>query len=162
MSWCFNFSARRVGAVIKRVRQENPTSSADEVILMAREDRMGKASRQATFTEKAMRNLYLLDKWILAADYRVDVEELANTMNKVDIETLMEMREWGRTHVGMAMVRLQEMIARKNDVRESMRQFEAYQLQLTKPMSEEDRKRLEVVLEELRMVRNKEEENGPS
>ena len=160
MSWCFNFSTHRVGEVIKGVRKENPTSSADEVVLKAREDRMGKPSHQATFTEKAMRNLYLLDKWILGADYKVDVEELANVLDKVSIEMLMDMRDEGRTHVGMAMVRLQETVARKNDTRESMCRFEAYQLQPSKPMSEEDRKRLEVTLEELRMVRKKEEENG--
>ena len=160
MAWCFNFSVHRVMANIKDVRKNNPMYCADDILSKALECRLGAMKHKATFTDVAMQNMYWLDNWILAADYYVRVDELADVLNRVDKEMLLDLRGGGRIPMGLALAKLQEATAQKFDAINSMRAFVPYELRRINPMSEDTQKYLGGVLEELRMIRRKEEENG--
>ena len=159
MAWCFNFSLKRVITNLRDMRKDNPTDSADDVIRKIKEYGLGKSLHKATFTTRAMENFYWLDRWVLVADYNVRLDELADQLDRADVDMIKHLGEDGRTNMGMALVRLQEMVARKSDARESMMKFRPYELSPVRLMPEDDRKRLESVVEEMRMVRRKEEEN---
>lgn len=160
MTWCFNYSPKRVLTNVKGVRADNPMDAADDIIKKVREDRLGADQHGATFTESAIKNLWLLDRLVLAADYRVRVDELADVLDKVDGDMIKDLAEDGRTHMGLALVKLQQVVARKANSLEEMRKLVPYKPEPVVPMSKETQVYLEGIIQEMQTIRRKEKENG--
>ena len=160
MSWCFSYAMKMVLKAVVNVRMKNKLGSGDDVLREVRENRLGKVYHRATFTERAMKNLWVLDNYVLAADYNVRVDELADVLHKSEADMIRELGEDGRIPMGLALVKLQQAVARASDMRDSMRRLVPYKPEPVVPMSEETKTYLEGIIKEMKIIRNKEKPDG--
>ena len=164
--WSSYFSMGKVTGILKSLKSKAVGEDSNTLISTVRESSLSSKEVTCSFTRKAMNNFYWLDRMILSGDYRAlesgQMRELARLLDRMNSEMFIEMQEEGKVYMGLALVKMQERVARRDAALESMRHFEPYKSESGQPMSEEGRKKLEGVLEELKQIERKEEEYGPN
>jgi hypothetical protein len=118
---CYNFNDVTVATTIKGIVNKNPGFPSYEavkqamIILGRRKQHNG-----AVFSQRAMANLYRLDKSIMVTDYTVRLDSLALVLDGLDEEGIVEIMSGPRCGMNLILLKIEEYVgARERDRRES-------------------------------------------
>lgn len=171
MVWCFNYSHNRVYNSLKKIRKVHGSAVGRFIMdegakhtsrlfgSRRTESEFGVVYRQAVFSAKAVKHLYYVDHTMFCADYGnslVRLDDFAQLLDEIEYEAVLELgAELGKRSIGFIFMKMEELLARKRQGREQIRQMSDFHPDYGEPMSEEDRKKLGETLDEIRTVQDK-------
>ena len=164
MEYCHNYNPAMIVKDLKQIRDQwvgiTPNTTINR--LGNRSINLGKKHGSVTFNAKGVKNLYLLDRSITAADYSMRLEELAGVLNDISRSTLMAWMDTieGKLSMPIAFYRLQEYISENNEERKEVRKMMDFVVPTHEAMDEESRNVLRGVLEEIRDLKRATERTG--
>lgn len=159
MVWCYNYNSSRVLTSLKKHKGHDHIVSRTIILEAANNERrfFGTPKYQASFSFNAIRNLYLVDRSILYADYNAKLDILANTLNQLKRESITAFAvEVGRMNMELVLFRLQDRVAAKNQFRKEMN-VPNQKVDRGQAMSEEGREKLKGLLKDIRDMREQKE-----
>lgn len=172
IAWCYNYSHKRVlsvvlderkkcGDVTSRAIMDHAANGAHPPYPRRRAQlSFGDIYRDAQFSVKAVKNLYCVDRFMLYGDYSsmTRIEDLASALSFLEYESLKDLAgEMGFRSMGFVVMKLEELMAMKRREREETAKMISQEFDFGQPMSEEDRQKMREVLDEIRLVRRKQE-----
>lgn len=179
MCWCYNgASPERVVKAIEQVRgavggrrrkdetdlvamvtprsqgvEAKPDSIVMEEIGRNEARLIGKPFRQASFSAKAMRNLWIVDHTLLLADYYVRLDRLAVILDELSEESLRDLsHDLGRRSMGIVYARLEEEAAHRRERLRVLQAIAPIAIQGPALADAETIRLLDILIEELRSM----------
>jgi hypothetical protein len=158
MELCYNYTYQKTFGIIKKEVDKKPGQSFGEVLSSISVFKFKNPIRNALFTPHAIRNLYIVDRRLLASDYDVHLNLLADSLNNVKALTLEKfVANSDPCSMWLFLSKLEHFLVKRTRDLEKMHERALIQAPDTKPMEEGAREILNGSLEEVKRIRQGEE-----
>jgi len=159
MEACYNYSDTSVTTIIKDIanRPDNQGKPFDQILRICMPlvyKRRNHAS--ANFTDKAALNLLTFDRLVVAADYSVRLDNLAEILNDLGEEESNEIaNDINGCGMNLLIIKLEEYRNGRNKMMNDMAKAMDISLPPIVPSTQQGKEKMDSLLEDLKHMRNK-------